>query len=303
MRTKKLIPGIFILFLMAPTTVFGQFIKTPSWILYEQGNAFFSMKEYGSALKKYQEAIASFGIFPEAEIGIGDVYLQEGELDLAIKQYKKAYELKNSFYIPEMKYEALYKLAGIYETSQTYKSFEDALKTVLLDDMNYNQPSTSRLRDQFESNYYGKGLDFVLKLYRFPERFPTDAHSKLGWFYYRSGNYKTSVLHLLYSVVYKVSDAADYVASGDVDFEFTTLVDFLELSNNNSILIDYLKASGAFKDLYYLAGSAFKVGFPAHARMIWQLLSKSSLAGSYADLSARQLKSPWTEPLLVQPAK
>jgi len=303
MRTTKLIFGIFILSLMAPASVFSQFIKTPSWILYEQGNAFFSIKEYGPALKKYQEALAAFAVFPEAEIGIGDIYLQEGELDLAVKQYKKAYELKNSFYIPEMKYEALYKLAGIYETTQMYKPFEDALKSVILDDKNFNQPSTSRLREQFESNYYGKGLDFVLKVYRFPERFPAEAHSKLGWFYYRSGNYTTSVLHLLYAVVYKISDAGQYVADMDVDFQFTTLGDFLVVVNNDSFLIDYFKTSGVFRDLYYLAGSAFKVGFPAHARMIWQLLSRSSLAGSYADLSARQLRSPWTEPLLVQPVK
>ena len=42
-------------------------------------------EEYGEALQQYKNAIASAGIFPEAEMAIGDVYREEGELDLAQK--------------------------------------------------------------------------------------------------------------------------------------------------------------------------------------------------------------------------
>jgi tetratricopeptide (TPR) repeat protein len=295
--------ALIVLMLTASFNGFAQLAKTPALILYEQGNAFFALKEYGSALKKYQDAIASFSVLPEAEMGIGDVYRQEGELDLAAGKYKKAYELRNSFYIPEMKYEALYKLAGIYEDQRTYRSFEDSLKTILLDDKNFTQPASSRLREQFESNYYVKGLDFVLKLYRFPERFPAEAHSKLGWFYHRTGNYTVSALHLLYAVVYKISDAADLVTEKDVDYQFTTLDSFLKTAETDPSILAYFESSGIYKDFYYLAGSTFKTGYPGHARLIWQLLSKSARAGSYAELSSRQLKAPWTEPLLTQPEK
>jgi tetratricopeptide (TPR) repeat protein len=289
--------------LLQAFAVFPQFMKTPAWVLFEQGNASFSLKEYGSALKKYQEALASFSPFPEVEAAIGDVYRQEGELDLAVKQYRKAYELKNSFFIPETKYEVLYKLARVYEVKQEYKNFEDSLKTVLIDDKNYTQPSTSRLREQFESNYYAKGLDFILKLYRFQELFPADAHAKLGWFYYRSGNYTVSALHLLYALAYKVGDASQFILEKNADFQFTTLSDFLKTAEDYKIVLAYLEKSEVYKDLYYLAGSTFKAGYPAHAKLIWQLLSKSTRAGAYTELSVRQLKSPWTEPLLVQPTQ
>jgi tetratricopeptide (TPR) repeat protein len=300
MRSRLILPVILILL---PTThqAFAQFTKTNAWVLYEQGNTFFSTREYGSALKKYQEAIAAFNPFPEAEMAIGDVYRQEGELDLAARQYRKAYELKNSFYILEMKYEDMYKLARVYEDQRGYKSFEDALKTILLDDKNYNQPSTSHLKEQVESNYYGKGLDFILKLYRFPEKFSVDAHATLGWYYYRSGNFTVSALHLIYSVVYKVSEASRYVLEKNTDFQFTTLGDFFHAIASDKIVVDYFEKSDIYKDLYYLAGSTFKAGYPAHARFIWQLLSKSALSGAYADLSTRQLKSPWIEPFLIQP--
>jgi len=278
-------------------------IKAPAWVIYEQGNALYAGKEYGSALKKYQEALASFYPFPEVEMAIGDVYRQEGELDLAIIRYKKAYELRNSFYIPEMKYEALYRLANVYEDTRAYRDMEDALKTIVAEDKNFSPSETSRLREQFTANYYSKGIDFVLKLYRFPERFSADAHAKLGWFYYRTGNYTTAVTHLLYALTYKVSDAGAYAYEKDVEFQFTTLSAFLGLASKDSVIGGYFQKSEIYKDLYYLAGSVFKSGYPAHARDIWQVLSKYPPAGSYAELSSRQLKAPWTEPLLSIPVK
>ncbi len=302
MRRTILIPPVFLFFLTLPGALFSQLPKLDAWILYEEGNAFFSSKEYGSALKKYQEAIISFAFFPEAEMGIGDVYRQEGEYDLAIAKYKKAYELRNSFYIPEMKYEALYKLAGIYETQQEYKLYEDTLSLIIQEDKNYNTES-SRLRSQLESNFYAKGLDFILKLYRFQAAFPAQAHSKLGLFYYRTGNYSSAAVHLMYAAIYDITDAADLYYKKNADFEFTTLEAFIALLQNDKSLLDYLSSSGLFGDLYYLAGCVFKAGYPMHAKSIWQVIAKSKPSGSYADLSARQLKSPWTEPLLIQPEK
>ena len=53
--------------------------RSEDWILYEQGNAMVAQHEYGKALQLYKEAIAAAGIFPEAEVGIGDIFFEEGE--------------------------------------------------------------------------------------------------------------------------------------------------------------------------------------------------------------------------------
>jgi predicted negative regulator of RcsB-dependent stress response len=62
----------------------------------------------------YKDAIASSGIFPEAEIGIGDIFLEEGEFSLARDQYEKAYNSRNEFRIADTQCEVLYKLASLY---------------------------------------------------------------------------------------------------------------------------------------------------------------------------------------------
>ena len=285
------------------TLVYSQSMKLPYWLLYDQGNAFMDSKEYGSALQKYQEAIAKAGTFPEAEMAIGDILREEGEADLAIRHYTKAYNLRNSFYIPETKYDCLYKLARIYEEQRMYRQMEDSLLAIVMDDKGFNQPATSHIRDQIESNYYNNGLDFVLKLYRFTVFFPEEAHSRLGWYYYKTGRFKQSVVHFLFSLIYKTSESSNYMASKDVDFQFLTLRDFLGQTSADKEVNQYLSSADIYKDLYYLAGSTFAEGYPEHASQIWKLLLDTKSPKPYADLSRKQLKSPWIEPFIQMPLR
>jgi tetratricopeptide (TPR) repeat protein len=297
MRKMIFLPFVFMLS-MSNTHIDCQSMKLPYWLLFDQGNAFMESKEYGSALVKYQEAIAKAGTFPEAEMAIGDIYREEGEADLAIRYYTKAYNLRNSFYIPETKYDCLYKLSRVFEEQKMYRQMEDSLMAIVMDDKGFNKPSTSHLRDQIESNYYNKGLDFILKLYRFDSFFPESAHSSLGWFYYKTGRFKQSVIHLLFSLICKTSQASGYMSSKDVDFQFTTIKEFLSTSSADKEISRYLENAEIYKDLYYLAGATFAEGYPQHASQIWKLLADFKAAGKYSELGRKQLKSPWIEPFL-----
>jgi hypothetical protein len=268
------------------------------WLLFEQGNAAASQKEYGKALQLYKTAIESAGIFPEAEAAIGDLYMEEGEAALAQKQYEKAYELRKSFYIPDDQYAILYKLVNLFELQQLYKQMEDALGTIIADDKHFQETQNQRLRTQVEKNYLEKGLDRVLTLYTFEDSFAAPAHSKLGWFYYRTGRFVPAISQLLYSVIYRTSEIERYARERDVDQEFPNLGTLLDVVARSPELRTYAISSGLFKDLYYLAGSTFAAGYPRHSTNIWKLLSGLAVAGQYSEMSARQLKKPFIEPLL-----
>ncbi len=269
------------------------------WLLYEQGNTAAAQKEYGVALEMYKSAIEGAGIFPEAEAAIGDVYLAEGEASLAQRQYEKAYNLRKSFYIPDQQYDILYKLANLFEIQQLYKDMEDSLSSIVLDDKRFQETPNQRLRTQLEKNYFDKGIDRVLVLYSFDDSFAAAAHSKLGWFYYRTGRFAQSVPQLLYSVIYRASEIERVRKERDVDFEFSTLSELLTAVNSDDELKAYATSTGLFKDLYYLAGSTFADGYPQHAAGLWKLLSSLPAAGQFRDLAARQLKKPFVEPLLT----
>jgi hypothetical protein len=269
------------------------------WLLYEQGNAAASQKEYGKALQLFKSAIEGAGIFPEAEVAIGDVYLEEGESALAQKQYENAYNLRKAFYIPEMQYGILYKLANLFELQQQYKQMEDTLNRIVGDDQRFQDAANQRLRSQIEKVFLEKGLDRVLLLYTFDDTFSAAAHSKLGWFYYRTGRFSPAVSQLLYAVIYRASELKHALLERDVEYGFTTLAEMLAATEKNEDMRAYAASSGFYRDLYYLAGSMLANGFPRHAAGLWKALSTVPSAGQYRDLSLRQLKKPFVEPLLT----
>jgi hypothetical protein len=289
---------IALLILMAGFSVFAENSPNETWLLYEQGNAAIDRHEFGEALKLFQEAVAKAGIFPEAEVGIGDVYVEEGELDLAIGQYKKAYDLRKSFYISGRQYEVLFRLADIYEKKELYKLMEDTLQLVIQDDVRFGETPTYRMRSQIAKNYAEKGIDRVLFLYGFEDTIHAQAHSRLGLFYYRTGRYSPAIDHLLYSVIYRATRMKLFLFAKDAEYDFTTLADLISRIDAAPELRQYARDAGFFRDLYYLAGATFASGFPFNAKAVWNLIAGSKAAESYAELSRRQAKKPWLEPLL-----
>ncbi len=290
---------VFSLACVALTPMLAGADAASAWLLLEQGNAQFERREFGLALQRYEEALAAAGTLPEAETAIGDVYREEGELGLARRQYEKAYNHRNSLTVPGKKYEILYRIAQIDEDQELYKLMEDTLLSILADDANWAGAAGSRLRTQLESNYYSKGMNQVLKLYRFDASFAQEAHANLGWYYYRMGRFTQAVSHSLYSVVYEASEIARFLRDKDVEWEFSSFDALLDAVDEHKDLQEYVAGSPLYKSLYYLAGATFASGYPKSAQALWRLIARATQAGEYAELSAKQLKKPWIEPTLI----
>jgi tetratricopeptide (TPR) repeat protein len=288
----------FCLFLPLAWSAFGEDAVSRAWLLYEQGNASIAQKEFGNALQLFKDAISLKAQFPEAEMGIGDVFQEEGEFELARAQYVKAYNMRKAFDIADSKYDVLYKLAHLYQNQELYKQMEDTLMEIISDDRHFVETPNSRLQTQVGKNFDQQGIDRVLMLYSFSDAFAAQAHSLLGWFYYKSGRYSQAVVHLLYAVINRVSQMNGFLKEADVEYEFTTLHDLISSLESNRSLQAYAADTGFYKDLYYLAGATFADGYPQHALDIWRLIAAEDTAGVYKALSVRQLRKPYVEPLL-----
>jgi tetratricopeptide (TPR) repeat protein len=227
------------------------------------------------------------------------VYREEGELGLARQQYEKAYKHRNSLAVPAKKYDILYRIARIDEDQEFYKLMEDTLLSILADDVNWGGKTGSRLRAQLETNYYSKGMNQVLKLYRFEATFAQEAHAKVGWYYYRLGRFTQAVSSCLYAVIYGASEIARYLRERDVEWEFSSFEALLQAVDEHKELQEYVVGVGLFSSLYYLAGSTFASGYPKSALALWRLIASAKQAGEFAELSAKQLKKPWIEPTLI----
>ncbi len=293
---------VLILLYLPALQSFGQAEK-PDWLLLSQGQALAAKHEYGEALSRYKEALARTAVFPEVELAIGDIYRLEGELGLALRQYLKAYDLRRYLTISDSKYDILYRLSDLYEEQQQYSRMEASLLSVSADDDKFNPPKTSRLKDQVLANFFRADLTAALRLYRFDTTFATRAHSKLGWFYYKTGRFDPAIEHLLYAVIINSSQAIRALADRDPDFQLAGVSELLAQAANNPDVAQYLTSSSLFSDMYYLAGSLFQSGKPTHASVIWRVLASKAISGKYQALSRRQLGSPWIEPYLAVPVK
>jgi tetratricopeptide (TPR) repeat protein len=294
---------LIILLSAFPSQNFAQSDKAPYWLVYDQAKAFMENKEYGQAFRKFQEAIISNPFFPEAESGIGDIFLFEGESDLAIAQYNKAYKLKNSFNIPAETYQVLYRLSKVYQEQENYRLMEDSLSLIVNEDTEFIQPASSLLTHQILSNYYEKGLDHILTIYHFHNYFARDAHSQLAWFYYKTGRFEQSVLHMLYAIILSVDHSFEYSSSRYIDFRFTSISDYFSSTRSDKDISLYFQNIDIYRDIYYLAGSTYAQGRPIIAFSVWRNLSIIGQNSKYSQLARDQMKSPWIEPYLQIPTK
>jgi type IV pilus assembly protein PilF len=74
---------------------------TPSLALYNMAWAYYSKKDYKTALAKYQESVRTDPrtyLLPQIEKNVGLIYYDQGDFTEAIRHFKKAVELNSSLY-------------------------------------------------------------------------------------------------------------------------------------------------------------------------------------------------------------
>lgn len=283
-----------------------------AWFLYEQGKAKMDSPgggQLGEALLLFAQAIdRRGGAFPEAELAIGDIYRAEGAFAMAEQQYNKAWEQRGGLEIPEEKYTVLYRLAELAEMQDKYGDMEKQLLRIVEEQPYFSAAQHASLRDALKRTYLEKGLDQAFRLYRLEDvGFAVEAHSRLGWLFYRTGRYDSgssgAVTHLLFALDIAVTEMVLELRRVEPDYVFTTLEDFLARASKRSNIAEYMRQSGFIGDLYYLAAATWATaGHPTRAAAVWRALANTrldpSITGEFADLSRRQLRSPWVEPYL-----
>ena len=310
----------FRLLILVPTLLAALSARLPAdqssgpeaWVLLEKARALMDDREnpdMGEALRLLRQAVEQRPTFPEAEFAIGEIYFREGALEMAENQLRKVLrrEYRDAMRVPDDRWRALYLLAEIQETRGQFADMLDSLEQILQDQPAYADKSQERFRDAFLKSYFARGLDRTLVLYRLGNSgFAVDAHAKLGWFLYRSGRYNpASIRHLLFALDTIVTEAVAELRRDVPEYEFSTLEKFLQAALPRETIRDYLAETDFFRIAYYLAAATWAADYAPRAREIWKVLSgqEAGIAGTYAELSRRQLANPWKESLINPSAR
>ena len=270
----------------------------PPWLLLELGKKAYRAKDFGQALDYFRTSIAKGGVTPEAEMWIGRVFAEEGELDLAENQFQRALANASQFEIPGEATSILYDLARIYYNTNQYGKYEVTLKKIVKEDKQFSDPKEAFTRDAMVRVLRADGLDKLLVLYRLDDKQTLQAHSDLGALDYRTGRYSDAVLNLTFSIITMATVAIDAFKANDPEYDFSTMNDLLTMAAKDTRVSSYLASTNLYEDLYYLAAALFAEGHATRAASIWRIVAKWAPHDMWYRRSLAQLQKPYIEPIL-----
>ncbi|MFP4373454.1 MAG: tetratricopeptide repeat protein [Spirochaetaceae bacterium] len=279
----------------------------PAWVTYRQGVHALNARDFGEALRSFRDALATRRPFPEAEAGLGRVFEADGNWELARRQYQRALELSDHFYVPQEEYVVRYRLADIHRNREMGKEYQRELEHIVEQNPQFapdHDPEYRRLvpnvltRPPAEDRPPEPRLDILLRLYRLDENFAFRAHRELGEVYLGSGRDTQAVRQLSFAAVAALSTLVEELRSETYGYEFSTtrrlIADALELER----LRRYMgpEETDLFRVLFRLSGALLREDPTSEVpAQIWRLLGEfPDAAGEWAVRAARAIERPET---------
>ena len=267
-------------------------------------------------------AIGKLKDYPEAEYWIGEIYRVEGELTLALSQFRRAYAMRELLEDSGFSVTLQYKISDILKTRQEYNEMERVLLSIIADldtlwanseirenapagdagttPIPYAQASASFARTAMTRTLENEGVNRFLELYRYNNRIVEQTHRLLGFYYTVSGR-QTAQQHLMFAFLIQNTIIIEEVRRRQFDFVFTDLSSLAEEINKNALLLSYVSEVEYYKTVYYLGASLYRSGRITVARSFWSFLASQPQAGEWQSRAIVQLRSPQLEPIVEMP--
>jgi len=279
-------------------------------------------------------AIGKLKDYPEAEYWIGEVFRIEGELSLALSQYRRAFAMRDNLEDPGFSTALQYKIAGVLRTRQEYTEMErtlfliineldtlwinaliaeanaplntnairtsSATRTTNPNAIPYEQASASFARSAMTRMLENNGINRFLEFHRYNNIAVEQAHRLLGFYYVTSGR-PSAQHHLMFAFLIQNTIIIEEVRRRQFDFVYTDLLTLAQQINRNALLLEFIDEVEYFKTAYYLGASLFRNGRASVARNIWEFLASQPQAGEWHSRAISQLRNPRTEPIVEMP--
>ncbi len=246
--------------------------STPVWVIFEKGKEAYDRGEFGDALGLFREARRreEEGKYPEAEYWIGIIYEEEGELELAAEQYRRALELRSRLSVPSMVYGIRYRLINLYHLTGQMDRFVQANNQILTESPLYGKPENiAGLHHQMLETFLQEGLDYTLVLYRPELTFEKRALRNLAFHHLREGQDQAAVFKMMVLTANILATAIRQYRTSFPDYKFTQEPGdssqsrsraLLERLEKRDELKSYITRSDFFQILYYWGSALYAAG-------------------------------------------
>lgn len=265
----------------------------PLWVKFENAKELFRSGEFRDSLDFFIEVTKGDRPFPEAEYMIGLIYLEEGELQIAKEQVKKAITYSSFLQVPIDLIEYKYTLSEIYLLNEEYENYVLTLKEIVGGD----RLTLDDIRDQ--KAYYDvlikSGMDRFLHLYRKDADSVINARILLGYYYHNRGDYKNSVNYLLTPTLSLITEVLKDNQLRDREYVFESMETFFYRIKENKRALEYFHRHDFYKLFYYLGESLLGLGEKERAIEVWTLLADSDIDSLWVKKSKKQILNPTLE--------
>ncbi|MCL2210917.1 MAG: hypothetical protein FWB95_03230 [Treponema sp.] len=254
--------------------------------------------------------------YPEAEYWIGEVYRVEGELQLALSQFKKAYSMRGIADDPGFGTSLRYKIAGIHNIKQEYTEMIDVYLSIINESdtlwassaingdsgapVSDAQAAASFARSAMTRTLSEHGINRFLELYRYNNSIVEPAHRLLG-FYFAPRSRPSAEQHLMFSFLIQNTKIIEEVRRRTFDFVFTDLSSLAQEIYRNPLLLSYIDEVEYFRTIYYFGVSLYWNGKTSSGRSLWEFLASQPQAGEWNSRAVMQIRNPHPEPLIEAP--
>jgi len=218
---------IFIAVLIFPVKTFAIVLEEPAWVYKGKGDRYLRNGEVGMAIVEYKKAILKrkeeeSGEYPEVHLALAGIYIKEELYDLALLHLQNAEQEKEALIIPHMIYDIWYLQADIYSRKGKINKIIEIYKRILKNDPNLDLYKT------FDQRTYS----LLKKMYvdeEYRKKFGK-AYFEIGRIKVESGNYENAIPYLAMALVYRYNSKKS----------LETLVNcYIEMGNTN--MADYVK--------------------------------------------------------------
>ena len=281
------------LLLLLVTAPLSAQVREPVWVTVERARRMELEREFGRAIQLYLRVLELDRGNAEATLGLGRVFRDVADPEVARDYFDQALALRDSFVVPEDAVVLRYERAVFFRDLLDYANYERELDAILAEDL-----TETGLPQHLLRVFYDNGLDETLVLYRSVENSATRARGMLAEFLVGMGRYGEAGENAIRAVVEEVTTISDALIVRDPFFQFTTVDDALERARLYPETRAYLSSTALFHDLYYLAAALLGEQH-AGTSEVWRIVANAPEAGTYGNLASRQLAAPRLEPLIV----
>jgi hypothetical protein len=220
-----------------------------------------------------RKAAADLQHYPEAEFGIGRIYLAEGEARLAELQVLRACDMGGSLEVAGDRYGMLQTLAGIYEAQGDLKDYEQTLREIA-DSSDLFAVRDEYYRNSMERTLSAQGFDKFMALYRVDDGFATSAYSSLGSLYLEAGR-PLAVIYLAAAVNAILTREIGEIKTDEPDYSFKSLVDLAARIRAGKATARFASESELWRDMVLLGEALAEAGYRDTARELWAVVGAS----------------------------